>query len=126
MNKKIVSLVASLPVGIIAPLLAFAQATPPIPPATPAALKSLGAFRTFVCTIVFGWFFTFLIVLAVIFGLVSAYKYLTAGGDPEKVKAASNVLIYAAISIVVALFARGLPYLVSTLMGGTIGAGLAC
>ena len=57
--------------------------------------------------------------------MVAAYKYLTAGGDPEKVKSASNILIYAAIAIVVALFARGLPTLIYSLVGGG-GATAAC
>ncbi len=127
--NKIKYLTASLATSaIIAPLLAFggAAGAPVIPP-TPPVLQSLPAFKIFICTVIFAWFFTFLMVLAVIFVLVAAYKYLTAGGDPEKVKAASNILIYAAIAIIVALFARGLPLLVNSLIGGgALGTGIVC
>lgn len=131
MKNKIKYLAASLSTSaIIAPVLAFGYTAPgdtPVVPPTPGALTSLTNFKTFICTVVFNWFFTFLVVLAAIFALVAAYKYLTAGGDPEKVKAASNILIYAAVAIVAALFARGLPLLVTSLIGGqTIDTSATC
>ncbi len=137
MNNRIKYFVASLSTAVaVSPLLAFAFGSGtdsgtgtgvggPTVPATPTALTSLGNFKTFLCVTVFGWFFTFLVVLAAIFALVAAYKYLTAGGDPEKVKAASNILIYCAIAIVAALFARGLPLLVGSLIGGDV-TGVGC
>lgn len=126
MKNKIKYLAASLSTSaIITPILAFAE-TPPGTLPQPGVFNSLTAFRTFICTIVFGWLFTFLIVLAAIFALVAAYKYLTAGGDPEKVKAASNILIYCAIAVVAALFARGLPTLIQSLIGGGSLTGMAC
>ena len=128
MKNSIKYFVASLSVAASAsPLLTFALGGggggaaagngSPTVPETPTVLKSLHGFKNFICGTVFGWFFTFLVVLAAMFALVAAYKYLTAGGDPEKVKAASNILIYAAIAIVAALFARGLPLLVASLVG---------
>jgi hypothetical protein len=115
--KKVLSALSV--VGSVAlPLLAAAQ-TPP--PATPSALKSLGGLQVFICTVIVGWLFTFLVVLTIVFAFIAAFKYLTAGGDPEKVKSASSMLIYAAIAIIVALFARALPYFVSSLFGTTIG-----
>lgn len=47
-----------------------------------------------------------LLVLAGIFIVYAAYLYLTAAGDPEKVKSASNVIIYAAVAIGVGLLSR--------------------
>lgn len=131
MKNGIKYVVASLSTSaMIAPLLAFGYVAPqgtPSVPATPPALTNLSNFKIFLCTVVFSWFFTFLIVLAAIFALVAAYKYLTAGGDPEKVKAASNILIYCAIAVVAALFARGLPLLVNSLIGGTaLGTTVSC
>ena len=122
--NKIKYLAATLSTSaIVAPLLAFGYTPPPgtpTLPTTPLALQNLGNFKAFICVVVFSWLFTFLIVLAAIFAMVAAYKYLTAGGDPEKIKGASNVLIYAAIAVVAALFARGLPLLVSSLIGGGV------
>ena len=136
MKNSIKYFVASLSTtALVTPFLTLAQVTGQATdtgdtgytlPSTPTVLQSLGAFKSFLCTTVFGWFFTFLIVLAAIFALVAAYKYLTAGGDPEKVKSASNILIYCAIAVVAALFARGLPLLVSSLIGGGITATTGC
>src|SRR3989344_9471129 len=84
--------------------------TAPTPP------QSIGEFEDLIVTVV-NWLFSFLVFLAIVFVMIAAYKYLTASGDPEKVKSASNTLIYAAIAIAVALLARGLPFLISGLIG---------
>ena len=62
--------------------------------------------------------FIFLMVLAVIFIIWAAFNYLRAGGEPEKVKEAGNQLIYAAVAVAVALFARGFPLLVGGFLSG--------
>ncbi|HUZ92910.1 MAG TPA: hypothetical protein VNG29_02830 [Candidatus Paceibacterota bacterium] len=100
------------------PALVFAQ-TAPNPPITTAS-----GLQTFICTVIVGWMFTFLVILTIVFVLIAAYRYLTASGDPEKVKGASHMLIYAAIAIVVAIFARGLPNIVATFIGSSTG--VAC
>jgi len=64
------------------------------------------------------WLFTILLVLATFFIFYAAYLYLTAAGDAEKVKNASNQLIYAAVSIGVALVAQGIRFLVTQLVQG--------
>jgi magnesium-transporting ATPase (P-type) len=99
--------------SILAPFIVAAQVLPPPPITTPqTAINTL-------CLIA-GWMFTFLIVFAIIFVILAAFNYLTAGGDPEKVKTASNQLIYAAVAVAVAIFAKGLPLLVSGLLGSNI------
>ena len=54
------------------------------------------------------WLFTILLIVAVIFILIAAFNFITAAGDPEKVKTARQFVIYALIGVVVALLARGL------------------
>ncbi len=98
-----------------APLLASAQFNLPRNP----TLENLTGFQDFICTIVVNWLFTFLILLVIVFVIVAAYRYLTAAGDPEKVKSASNTLIYAAIAVIVALLARSMPVLVGSLISGS-------
>ena len=96
---------------LLLPFVAFAQqfGAPPAP-------TTVVAFESVINTVL-TWMFSFLVFLAIVFVLVAAFKYLTAAGDPEKVKSASNTLVYAAVAIAVALLARGLPYLV----GGVVG-----
>jgi uncharacterized membrane protein len=74
---------------------------------------------------VFGWAFYFLVVLAVIFVIIAAFKYLTASGDPEKVKSAGSTLLYAAIAIGVALLARAVPLVVGSFLSAGGGNGLS-
>jgi len=47
---------------------------------------------------------------------LSAFGYLTAAGDPEKVKTASHRLLYAVIAVAVGLMAYGIPALVNNFL----------
>ena len=58
------------------------------------------------------------LVVAVIYIIIAAFKYLTSGGNPEKVQEATTSLIYSAIAIAVALLAWGFVNLVADLLGG--------
>lgn len=102
-------------VSYLTPMLAGAQSAPPAP------ITSLSGFQAFICNVIVGWLFTFLIILSIVFVLLAAFKYLTASGDPEKVKAASHQLIYAAVAIIVAIFARGVPLIIASLFNTTVG-----
>lgn len=108
---------------LLAPALAAAQITQP-PVTAPSTINNIGQITGqagVVCTII-NWIFWLLIVLTIIFVLVAAFRYLTAAGDPEKVKAAGSTLLYAAVAVVVALLAKGLPLIVSTFIGGGLTA----
>lgn len=58
---------------------------------------------------IFNILFWLLIVLASVFIIWAAFTYLTAGGDPEKVKTANHRVIYAAVAVVVAVLAKAIP-----------------
>jgi len=124
--KKIINFAKEFSPSILAlalPALAFAQSIPtpsaPVQTNVPQGnITSLqGVLQTF-CT-VFSWAFYFLIVLAVIFIVIAAFKYLTAAGDPEKVKSAGTMLIYTAVAIGVALLARAVPLVVGSFVGAS-------
>lgn len=116
-NIKKFALDFVIPVASLAlPLLAAAQ-VPGSPVTAPnSGINSLNAVSSSLCTIT-NWMFYFLILLAVIFVIVAAFKYLTAAGDPEAVKAASHSLLYAAIAIVVGILAKATPSLVGSVIG---------
>ncbi len=106
-------------IAILLPVFASAQ-VPPAPITAPSAISNISAITGtagIICTAI-NWIFWFLIVLTIIFVLIAAYKYLTAAGDPEKVKSAGSTLLYAAIAVVVALIAKGLPFIVNSFIGG--------
>ena len=76
-----------------------------------AADTPQGLIDTVLCPIA-TWVFDILIVLAIVFVVAAAYKYLTSSGDPEKVKGATKTITYAAVAVVVALLAKGFPFIV--------------
>lgn len=127
MNKLINSAkkVGPFLTALVVPALAFAQMVPPSGGGvagtsnTPTTnVTSLLSVLQLLC-IVFGWFFYGLIILAVIFILWAAFKYLTAGGEPEKVKQAGSILLYAAVAVAVALLAKAVPMVVGSFLGAS-------
>ena len=65
-----------------------------------------------------GTAFAVLIILTVVFVIWAAFQYLTsAGGDG--VGKANKRLIFAAVAIVVALLARGFPFIIASVTGAT-------
>jgi uncharacterized membrane protein len=109
--------------SLLLPALAFAQAPPGPPPTSGsipgASVTSISGVLGLICNF-FGWAFFFLIALVVIFVIVAAFRYLTAAGDPEKVKKAGSTLLYAAVAVGVALLARAIPLIVSSFLGGNL------
>ena len=63
------------------------------------------------------WFVGIFFLVATVFIIIAAYKYLTAKGDPDAVKEAQNRLIYAVIAIVVAILAYSIPRIVESFLG---------
>lgn len=111
---------AAVPSAFLLPVLAFAQGLPPQQAPSNVLTGGIGGVATELC-VIFNWMFYFLIILAVIFIVVAAFRYLFAAGDPEKVKAAGHALIYAAVAIAVAVVAKAVPSIVGSLLGaGTI------
>ncbi len=54
------------------------------------------------------WIFTGLLILAAVFLVVAGYFFVTAGGNPENVNKARQMLVNALIGVAVGLAARGL------------------
>ncbi len=65
------------------------------------------------------WIFIILLVLAVLFIILAAFSYLTAGGDEEKVSGAHQKIIYAVVAIAVAFLAKGVSFIVAQLLSQT-------
>lgn len=65
---------------------------------------------------IFNILFWALILLAAIFIIMAAFSYLTAGGDPEKIKTANHRVIYAAVAVVVGVLAKSIPNIVCSFL----------
>lgn len=96
---------------------AFAQVPQP-PVSAPEQITNVNQILSggSICTIV-NWVFWLIIILSIIFTLVAAFRYLTAAGDPERVRAAGATLIYVVIAIIVALLAKGFPLIIASFFG---------
>jgi hypothetical protein len=57
---------------------------------------------------IINYLFTILLVVAVIFILISAFNFIFAQGDTEKITTARRAILYAIIGVLVAFAARGL------------------
>lgn len=65
------------------------------------------------------WIFTILLAIAAIMLIMAGFFWITAGGNPENVKKASDMLRNSLIGIAVALGAKGLVAVITNLMGGS-------
>lgn len=62
------------------------------------------------------WIFVGLLVIAVIIILIAAFTFLTAGGNPDKVKSARNNLIFAVVGIAVGFLAKVIVRVVASIV----------
>ena len=79
----------------------------PVPDPTASPVKDATQLNALIAKII-RWIQYIFFIVATIFVIIAAFDYLNSKGDPEKVKAAQNSLIYAAIAVVVALISGGL------------------
>lgn len=77
-------------------------------------------FDKFLCP-VFGWLFAGAMVLGVIFAVMAGIQYITAGGNPEKATKANKTLLYAVVGLAIALLAKGVPTIVASFFGSSLG-----
>lgn len=61
--------------------------------------------------------YSLLLIIATIFIILAAFNFITAAGDPEKVKTARNYVIYALVGVIVAVLARGFIDYIKTTLG---------
>lgn len=104
--------------SIAAPIAALAVQTGPGEAPPPLQNLQFTQITGVLCTLA-AWIFTILVVAAIIFVLIAAFNYLTAGGSEDKIKAANQRLIYAAVAVAVGIVARAFPFVVAQLFGAT-------
>jgi phosphoglycerol transferase MdoB-like AlkP superfamily enzyme len=63
------------------------------------------------------WMFYILMIVAALFLVFAGFTYLTASGDPDKVKKAHDSVMWALVGVAVAVMARGLVALVEKILG---------
>ena len=82
-----------------------------------AALVTSAAGLQIVLCNIFNIMFWLLLSISVLMILVGAFIYATAQGDAEKISQAGRMIMYAAIGIVIALFAKQFPAIIGSFFG---------
>ena len=105
-KKNILGLILTLPLIVMAfgaPLLVFgAEDLEELPDVDlMATLENIA-----------DWLYYILLGVAVLFIVLGGISYVTASGDPEKLKKAGQSILYALIGVIVASLAKGLVLLV--------------
>lgn len=85
------------------------------PPTTTGPISDPQGFINLVAAIV-RWVGIIFWIAAVGFVFYAAYIYLTAGGDPERIRKAHKQLLWAIVAIAVALMATGLPLFIRNVL----------
>ena len=62
------------------------------------------------------WLFVGFMLLAVIFIILAAWQFISAGGDPTAITKARSKLLWAGIAIVVAVVSRAVPVVVQSIL----------
>lgn len=65
---------------------------------------------------VFDVVFAILIIFAVGFIIFAAFKYITAKGVATEVTTANQMIIYAAVGVLIAIFAKAIPTVVANIL----------
>lgn len=112
--KKIVTTLTLISL-LVMPVLAFAQTEQEQIPAAP--FEDIGGLLG-IAEDIGNWIFTGLLILAAIFLVIAGYFFVTAGGNPENVNKARQMLINALIGVAVGLAARGLIAVITNLIQG--------
>ena len=66
--------------------------------------------------IVTDWIFVLLLIVAVIFFILAGLQFIAGGGNATAISGARTKILYGVIGIVVALLARGFPFVVENIM----------
>ncbi len=116
---KIAAASGSIALVSLVPFFAFAQVNinpvPPPPYQGPSGLQQVSGWLNLLRAIL-TWVAIAFWIFATIFIILAAFSYLTAAGDPEKVKGASSKLLYAVIAIAIGLLAYGIPAIVQSFL----------
>ncbi len=120
MKKLIASLSAIMALSLLVVPAAFAATCLDDPAGcvpTTAVTSIDGLFK--LLTKITSWLFIALLFMAFIFIVVGGFTYVSSKGDPKAIATAKNYIIYALIGVAVGILAKGLVYLVCSILGAS-------
>jgi len=118
MNKKLTIL--SIVISLISPLMVFAINFPPFIPGqeVPDGGDGGGAevYIGHVIDRIFGYIWLLFVAFSVIMFIRAGFLFLTAGGEPGKVKSAGGSLVWGMAGLAVAMLAFTIPWIVYSIL----------
>jgi preprotein translocase subunit YajC len=65
------------------------------------------------------WKFLYILALALVplIAIIAGFMFLTAGGEPEKIRKARNLLLWMAVGVVIILLAGGIVKVIKMILG---------
>lgn len=114
-----------LPILVLASLLIMPAIVlgdsfaPEDPSKTAPTLLESGADLEKLIVTIGNWVFTILLGIAAVFLIVAGYFFITAGGNPENITKARQMLINALIGVAIGLGAQGLVKVIGAILGYT-------
>ena len=117
-NKKIIIVVVGLVLGMASYLVVLAQIQPPVVPPPLGGPGPIASPEEAISLLrqILVWFAIIFWILAVLMIFWAAFKFLTSGGEDEKIKQAKKLLFYAVVAIAVGLMAYALPTFVDRVL----------
>ncbi len=112
MNKKLVTIIASATL-LVLPIAAFA--IPANGGGTPTGGGALTV-NTLIDTLL-NFIWPLFMGFAVVMFLISGFQFLTAQGDPGKVDAARQSVLWGVVGVAMGVLAFSLPFIVKTTLG---------
>ena len=76
-----------------------------------------GSFQELIEGII-NFIFWLAVVLCPLIIIIAAFYFMTSGGDPEKVRKAKNIILYACIGLVIIFLAKGIISFIKQIIGG--------
>jgi len=64
------------------------------------------------------WIFYLAVIIAPLIIIIGAFMFMTSGGEPNRVRKARNMIIWAAIGLAVILFSKGIYSIVRNILTG--------
>ena len=118
--KKLFALFLMVSVFAVLALPVLAIEQPPVEKQLPVGPQTGDALLKNV-DLITNWIFAIFTVLTLIFVLLAAFQFVTAGGDAEKVGEARQKLIWATVGIIIALASKGLVPVLKNIIGTGAG-----
>ncbi len=66
---------------------------------------------------IFGFIWMFFVAFAILMFLVAGFLFLSANGDPAKIKSARNAVLWGSVGMIVGILSFSVPFIIQLILG---------